>query len=114
MVQFLDPEGDDVLVPPGTYSVKSGPVQLILDAQDGASMTIEPTEGTHSTDVPFPTVISTSGEKAGLANSHLLVVLYPDGNTLQAMGNYPNNQLAWYPRIKRGEFGIHRSDHRGL
>lgn len=89
MVQFLDPEGKDVLVPSGTYSVKAGPEELTLTTKDSTPWTIEATEGTHSTDVPVPTVVSTSGEEAALANSHLLVILYPDRHTLQAVGTYP-------------------------
>ena len=89
MVQFLDPKGEEVLIPSGTYSVKVGPEELTLTTKGSTPWTIEATEGTHSTDVAIPTIVSTSGEAADLPNSHLLVILYPDRHTLQAVGTYP-------------------------
>ncbi len=75
-IQFLEPGGGQVFVPSGTYSVTAKPDQLILGSQEGASISLDAAEATHSNAVPFPLVVSTSGQDADLAGFHLLVVLY--------------------------------------
>ncbi len=86
-LQFLNPEGDESLVPSGTFSVKPRSRQLVLEAEEGVSHILSATQGIHSIDVPFPIAVLNPGEEAGLDDSDLLVVLYPDGQTLQAVGD---------------------------
>ncbi len=86
-LEFLNPEGDEILVPAGTFTVKPESRQLILEMKEGSSLTLSATQGVHSIDVPFPMAVLNPGEEAGLADSDLLVVMYPDGQTLQAVGD---------------------------
>ena len=88
-VQFPDPDGEKLLVPAGDYSVKAGDAQLILTGSDSKAMSIEAYEGSHSTEVPAPAVVFISGEDDEATKAHLLVLYYPDGRTLQALGRDP-------------------------
>ena len=88
-VQFQDLEGEDVLVSAGDYSVKAGDDQLILTGSDSQALSIEAYEGSHSTKLLAPAVVFISSEDDEAAKSHLLVLYYPDGKTLQALGRAP-------------------------
>ena len=88
-VQFPDLEGEDVLVPAGTYSVKAGDEQFTLIGSDSKAITIEASEGSHFIDVPLPTLVFLSSEEGDTTKTHVLVLYYPEGKTLQAVGNEP-------------------------
>ncbi len=89
MVQFPDLEGDNVLIPAGDYSVKAGDDQLTLTGSDSKAITIEATEGSHSTEIPAPNIVFLSSEDEEATKAHLLVLYYPDGKTLEALGRDP-------------------------
>ena len=89
MVRFSDVEGDDVLVPAGDYSVNAGVEQLTLISPDSKGITIEANQGFHSSEILAPNVVFLSGEDEAANNAHLLIVYYPDGKTLQALGRDP-------------------------
>ncbi len=88
-VEFTGTEGESILLPPGTYSVESGDEQLALQGSEATPIIIEATQATHTFEIPFPMIVSTSGDDAGLPDSQLLVFLNPDGHSLQAVGTYP-------------------------
>ncbi|MDH5774924.1 MAG: hypothetical protein OEZ57_08410 [Nitrospirota bacterium] len=88
-LQFQDPNGEDVLVPQGTYSVKAGDYQITLESLDGNSFSLDATEEQHQIEVPFPMALIPSGTHMDLPHADLLVLLYPDGHSLQALGSEP-------------------------
>ena len=88
-LQFQDPEGEKILVPQGTYSVKAGEDQIRLESKEGTTFDLDAVEGEHAIEVPFPMVIMPSGTELNLPDTDLLVVLYPDGHNLQATGKEP-------------------------
>lgn len=88
-VQFPNLEGEDILVSAGDYAVKAGDGQLILTGSDSQALSIEAYEGSHSRELPAPAVVFISSEDDEAAKSHLLVLYYPDGKTLQALGRDP-------------------------
>lgn len=87
--QFPAPGGEDVLVPAGTYTVTAGNDQFILKGSAPTPITIVTTEWSHTKDVPVPTVLFLSSEEGQVPQRHLLVLYYPDGKTVQAMGTDP-------------------------
>ena len=88
-VQFSDLEGEDVLVSAGDYSVKIGEEQFTLIGNDSKTSTIEANIGSHSNDIPSPTLVYLSSDEEDIPNTHALVLFYPDGRTLQAVGSDP-------------------------
>ena len=103
MVQFFDPEGAEVLVPAGTYSVEGRDEQFTLSAKDSEPKSIEATTGSHSTEIPVPTIVSIPGDETDVANAHLLILFYPDGRTLQAVGLYSEVTSRGLPEMNEGD-----------
>jgi hypothetical protein len=89
IIQFTDPEGEDVLIPAGDYSVKAGDDQLTLTGSDSQAITIEAYEGLHATEIPAPDMVLLSSEDGATTQAHLLALYYPDGKTLEALGRDP-------------------------
>ncbi len=88
-LQFEGPEGNEVLVPPGTYTVKTSDYEITLKSQDGQSFALDATEAENITKVPFPIAMIQAGTDLDLPDHDLLVIVYPNGHTLQAMGAEP-------------------------
>ena len=87
--QFPGPEGEDVLVPAGTYAVTVGNKRLTLQGTDTAPITIAAMGWVHTADIPFPTMVFLSSEEGEFPQRHLLALYDPDGKTLQAVGTDP-------------------------
>jgi len=88
-LQFPNPEGEDVLVPAGTYAVTVEAEQFTLTEGTGTPITIETTEWSHTKELPSPTVVFLPSEEGQIPQRHLLVLYYPDGKTMQAVGTDP-------------------------
>ena len=89
-VEFEDPQGEEVLVEPGTYTVTGGEETLSLTKKDSnTSVTIEADETSHKAEIPTPSAASIPGQEGPLANTHVVMLFQPDGHTLQAIGTYP-------------------------
>jgi len=88
-VQFPNLEGEEVLVPAGDYLVLAGKEQLTLTGSDSHPIIIEAYEGSHSTELLAPAVVFISSEDDEATKAHLLVLYYPDGKTLEALGSDP-------------------------
>jgi hypothetical protein len=97
-VQFEDPQGEDVLVSPGTYVVTEGEETLHLTANDSdTSVTIEADENSHKANILTPTAASIPGQDGPLANTHVVILFLPDGHALQSIGTYPGIQSRGIP-----------------
>jgi len=103
-VQFEDPQGEDVLVPPGTYSVEAGEKEALrLIAKDSTTpVTIQADQGSYKGNMPVATAASIPGQEGVLANTHLVILFLPDGHTLQAIGAYPGVQSRGIPDAEEG------------
>ncbi len=88
-VQFPDLEGEEILVPAGDYSVKAGVDQLTLTGSNSQAITIEAHEGSHSTEISTSSVVFLSSEEEDTPKTHALIVYYPTGKTLEALGHDP-------------------------
>ena len=90
IVEFEDPQGEEVLVEPGTYSVTAGEETLSLTNNDSStSVTIDADETSHKVEIPTPSAASIPGQDGPLANTHVVMLFQPDGHALQAIGTYP-------------------------
>jgi hypothetical protein len=110
-VQFEDPQGEDVLVPPGTYSVKAGEKEALqLIPKDATTpVTIQADQGSYKANMPVVSAASIPGQEGVLANTHLVILFLPDGHTLQAIGAYPGLQSRGIPDAGGGS-GIQEPD----
>ena len=76
-VEFEDPQGEEVLVEPGTYTVTGGKETLSLTNNDSnISVTIEADETSHEAEIQTPSAASIPGQEGPLANTHI-VMLFP-------------------------------------
>jgi hypothetical protein len=87
--QFPSPKGEDVLVPAGTYAVTVENEQFTLTEGPRTPITLETTEWSHTAQIPSPTVVFLASEEGQIPQRHLLVLYYPDGKTIQAVGTDP-------------------------
>ena len=88
-VHFLTPEGNDVVVPPGTYELERQGDELRLQAQDGQtsiSLQAQPTPFPDEVELPIGMAIPIPDEGVYLA------LAIPDHNGLEAMGSYSGIQ----------------------
>jgi len=103
-VQFEDPQGEDVLVSPGTYSVEAGEKEVLrLIAKDSTTpVIIQADQGSYKGNMPMETAASIPGQEGVLANTHLVILFLTDGHTLQAIGAYPGLQSRGIPDAEEG------------
>lgn len=88
-VHFLEPDGSDVLLEPGTYSVE--PVEAWIrvesvERQD--AILIQAQKGTHELELEQAIVISEPGASDDERDNHYVMLLLPDGESLEATGTY--------------------------
>jgi len=87
-VYFTAPDGTAVPVNPGGYVIEAGDKSLRLTVPDGETpLVVAASPGTHDEAVTSPTPLSFAedGEQSDL---HHLVLLFPDGKSLDAVGTY--------------------------
>lgn len=86
-VHFLTPESEDAVVPSGTYTVGASHGGLRLTPSDEAeekAVIIKAEAATHEKTIDSSQPVSMPGEE----DQHLVMLLFPDGTALQAVGSY--------------------------
>ncbi len=96
-VQFEDAQGEEVLIDPGNYEVTAGKGTLHLSTPGSTtSITIEADETLHKADISMPVADSIPGQ-GPLADTHIVILFFPNGHALQAIGTYPGIQSRGIP-----------------
>ena len=94
-IHFKTPEGKGQVLPPGDYRVETGEHSLHLFHQtQGIEWAVEAQWATHSQDIPSRMVVAIP-EKTDL---EYLIVLFPNGKSLEAIGSYSG---VWARDLKR-------------
>ena len=84
-VHFLSTEGNDVLIHPGTYQVAAAKNGLRLIPENSPdALLLEAQSVNHQEKVTDPTAVSLTGDQ----DEHILALLLPGGQSLQAIGSY--------------------------
>ena len=89
-VHFLAPDGSDLLVEPGTYSVEAAEewIRLIPGKERHNALLIEAKKQTHDVPMEIPIAMSIPGSTPEELNYHQIQLLLPDGTSLEALGTY--------------------------
>ena len=89
-VHFLAPDGSDVLVQPGTYKVESTDSGLQFIPEKGEAQLIGAEVSTHEEELDAPLVMSMSlaGQVEEFQDLHMVMLLLPGGQSLEAAGSY--------------------------
>ena len=86
-LHFLSPQGKDVVVSSGIYTVEAteGGLRLIPSEETkGEALTIEAKPTSHEQSVKVPEPMLIPGEE----DQHVVMLLLPDGKAMQAVGSY--------------------------
>ena len=88
-VHFLAPDGSDLLVETGAYTIESAEdwIRLIAGERHNALL-IEAKKGVHELELEHSMAISIPGNAEGQADHHYVMLLLPGGNSLEATGTY--------------------------
>jgi hypothetical protein len=88
-VHFSAPDGAPLAVDPGDYVIAPGDRSLRLNLLGSEStILVAASSGTHEKKVATPTALSFAEEGAEHADIHHIVLLLPDGKSLDAAGSY--------------------------
>ena len=88
-IHFINTTDENTLVPPGTYEVSSDQETLRLTRQTtNQSLTLEAHKTAHDETVTVPTPLSFSEQN----DEHVVLLLFPDGTALEAIGSYSGIQ----------------------
>lgn len=87
-VHFLAPDGSDVFVQPGIYRVESADPGLQLIPAEGNARLLGAEAGTHDEEVKAPLAVSLASEEEEFKDLHLVMLLLPGGQSLEAVGSY--------------------------
>ena len=89
-VHFLAPDGSDLLVEPGTYSVEAAEewIRLIPGKERHDALLLEAKKQTHDVPMEIPIALSIPGSTPEELNYHQIQLLLPDGTSLEALGTY--------------------------
>jgi hypothetical protein len=88
-IHFSASDGTPFVVGPGDYVVAAGDRSLHLNPLDNQSAkVVAASAGTHEKPVTTPTALSFAEEGAEQADIHHIVLLLPDGKSLDAAGTY--------------------------
>ncbi|MCA9473645.1 MAG: hypothetical protein MRJ96_08675 [Nitrospirales bacterium] len=102
-VYFQSPNGEPVMVVPGTYAVEAADDVLKLTSSseaNGKPVTIHAEAATHEESIADSESLSMSGED----DDHLVTLLKPDGKVLQATGSYSGVTMRGKKEAKRFNF----------
>ena len=86
-VHFLNPDGEDIAVPPGTYTIETEhtTLQLIPDNEETTPpTTIRAEATTHNESLDSALPVSAKVD----TDQHALALLLPNGKAMQAIGSY--------------------------
>jgi hypothetical protein len=109
-VHFIGTDGSDAVADPGDYSVEAAQewLRLIPGTERRNALLIEANAITHEEILTSPMAISLPGEEGETADIHHVVLLLPDGQSLDAVGTYSGirprgllKRVASRPRIRR-------------
>lgn len=99
-VEFEDLAGESTLLEPGAYAVEADEEELRLTSVTSQISFIVPaSEGSHHENFPHPTAATFSGQDGILANRQVVMLFFPDGHRLQAIGSYPGVQSRGIPQV---------------
>jgi hypothetical protein len=83
-VYFVTPDGSDVVVQPGTYTIEAAEGWLlVIPGERRDALLLEATRTQHNEDLKAAKAVSQSGE----ADEHRIVLLLPGGKGLEAIGS---------------------------
>ncbi|MDH5641950.1 MAG: hypothetical protein OEY28_11710, partial [Nitrospira sp.] len=106
-VHFTSPDGNAVPINPGGYILEAGGQSLRLTVPDGETVVIAALGGTHEEEINYPTPLSFA-EEGDHADVHHLLLLLPEGKSLDAVGTYSGitsrglrDRLAQRPLIQK-------------
>ena len=88
-VHFHAPDGSDIVPPVGTYTVEAADQWIrLVPGERRDAILLEATKSTHEGGLEIPVALSLPGAAGDEADLHYVVLLLPDGNSLQALGTY--------------------------
>ena len=88
-VHFLAPDGSDLLIEPGTYSVEAAEEWIrVVPGERHDALLIEANKGTHDLVLEQVMAISEPGESNDEKDHHYVMLLLPGGQSLEATGTY--------------------------
>ena len=88
-VHFLAPDGSDLQVIAGSYTIEPAEewIRLMSGARHDALL-IEAKKGTHEMELEHAMAMSVPGESEDQLDNHYLMLLLPGGQSLEATGTY--------------------------
>ena len=88
-VHFLAPDGSDLRVEAGTYAIEPAEewIRLMSGARHDAVL-VEATKRTHEMELEHTMGLSVPGESEDQLDNHYVMLLLPDGQSLEATGTY--------------------------
>ena len=88
-VHFLAPDGSDLLVEAGTYTIEPAEEWIrVMSGKRHDALLIEAKKGTHELDLEQAMAISVPGESEDEKDNHHVMLLLPGGESLEAAGTY--------------------------
>lgn len=89
-VHFLAPDGSDLVIKPGTYSVEPAEewIRLMAGQERHDAQLIEARASSHTLELEHTLAMSLPGESEEEADLHHILVLLPGGKSLEATGTY--------------------------
>lgn len=110
-IHFLAPDGSDVLVPPGTYTVEQAEEWLrLIPGERHQAFLLEAEPSSHEENIKEPLAVLVPGEKEQIPDMQMVMLLLPGGQSLTAIGSLsgirarglPERSAKLSPRIKPG------------
>ena len=88
-VHFLAPDGSDLLIEAGTYSVEPAEEWIrVMSGERHDALLIEARKGTHELELEQAMALSVSGASEEEKDNHHVMLLLPGGESLDATGTY--------------------------
>ena len=87
-VHFLNPKGEEVIAPQGTYEVseaESGLYLVPVDEEKADKILVEAEENHHDEELASPMVVALPAEAW---DKYILLFMLPEGKVLEALGSY--------------------------
>ena len=88
-VHFLTPDGSDLRVEAGTYTIEPAEEWIrLMSGERHNAVLIEANKGTHELELEQTMALSVSGESEEEKDNHHVMLLLPNGQSLEATGTY--------------------------
>jgi len=88
-VHFLAPDGSNLIVESGTYSVEPAEEWIrVMSGERRDAVLIEARKGTHELELEQAMAMSVPGETEDEKDNHYIMLLLPGGQSLEATGTY--------------------------